>query len=214
MPKISSAVIRRIPKYYRYVDELYKKGIQRVSSRVLAEDMGLTASQVRQDFSCFGGFGQQGYGYNTESLRDELADILNLNNGYTAVLIGVGNLGLALINNFNFEANGFKLLSAFDVDKTKIGKKINGIEVRSMDSLYSFCEEHKPELAVLTCPGNYANDIAAKLVEKGVLGLWNFTNVDIYFDNIKDYENKVVLENVHFSDSLMTLGCRIPGVKK
>ncbi len=214
MPKISSAVIRRIPKYYRYVDELYKKGIQRVSSRVLAEDMGLTASQVRQDFSCFGGFGQQGYGYNTESLRAELADILNLNNGYTAVLIGVGNLGLALINNFNFSANGFKLLCAFDVDKNKIGKEINGVEVRSMDELYSFCEEHKPELAVLTCPGSFASVIAEKLVRTGVVGLWNFTNVDIYFDSLKDYENKVVLENVHFSDSLMTLGCRIPGVKK
>ena len=133
--KISSAVIRRLPRYYRYVDELYAKGVTRVSSKILAEDMGLTASQVRQDFSCFGGFGQQGYGYHVESLRAQLGEILGLHSGYKSILIGVGNLGLALLNNFNFEGTGFCVTAAFDLDPQKVGTTVNGINVYHMDDL-------------------------------------------------------------------------------
>ena len=202
--KISPAVIRRLPKYYRYVDELYQKGIMRISSKILAEDIGLTASQVRQDFSCFGGFGQQGYGYNVESLRTELAQILKLNHGYKGILIGVGNLGLALINNFDFAKNGFTLISAFDISPDKVGTSVNNICIRHIDELERFIQQHTPEIAVLTVPKQAAVGLAESLIAMGIRGLWNFTNVDIYTDS-----KSVVLENVHLSDSLMTLSCRI-----
>jgi len=202
--KISSAVIRRLPKYYRYVDELYQKGITRISSKILAQDIGLTASQVRQDFSCFGGFGQQGYGYHVESLRAELAEILKLNAGFKAVLIGAGNLGLALLNHFAFNKNGISLIAAFDCDPAKIGTTVNDIPILPIDSLESFCQETNPDLAVLTVPQSVAENLAQTLLSIGIRGLWNFTNVDIHTD-----DDSVVLENVHLSDSLMTLSCRL-----
>jgi len=202
--KISSAVIRRLPKYYRYVDGLYQKGITRVSSQILARDNGLTASQVRQDFSCFGGFGQQGYGYHVESLRAELARILKLDAGYRAVLIGAGNLGLALLNHLSFNKNGFSLIAAFDCDPKKVGTTVNGIRIHHIDELSTFCASHKPEAAVLTVPQAAAEPLAQTLIGLGIRGLWNFTNVDIHTD-----DESVVIEHVHLSDSLMTLSCRL-----
>lgn len=202
--KVSIAVIRRLPKYYRYINDLFEKGVQRVSSKILAENMGLTASQVRQDFSCFGGFGQQGYGYNVEGLRGELGQILKLNAGYKGILVGVGNLGLALINNFDFAKNGFTLIGAFDNSPAKIGTRVHGVTIRDVSELESFCGQEKPDIAVLTCPSSAAEPLAHRLMDIGIRGLWNFTNVDLYAA-----DQSVVLENVHLSDSLMTLSCRI-----
>ena len=133
--KISDAVVRRLPRYYRYLDDLHSKGIVRISSSLLGERMGITASQIRQDLSCFGEFGQQGYGYNVESLRDEIAEILGMNQGHTAIILGAGNLGRALIHNFQFSQNGFRLTAAFDTDPAIVGKSIAGVPVRSIDQL-------------------------------------------------------------------------------
>lgn len=198
--EISRAVIQRIPRYYRYISELYTDGVPRISSRSLAERMGLTASQIRQDFNCFGGFGQQGYGYNVEKLRDELAGILGLCLQHTAVLVGVGNIGRALIKNFRFSQSGFCLLCAFDTDKTIIGTEPGGITVRDSTELYDFVTLHKPSIAVLTVPRELAPDMAHELVARGIRGIWNFTGDDIHLEGLG-----VPVENVHFSDSLMTL---------
>lgn len=174
--------------------------MQRISSRALAERMGLTASQIRQDFNCFGGFGQQGYGYNVEKLHEELADILGINRGRTAVLVGVGNIGRALIKNFRFGASGFRLLCAFDTDKTVIGTEPGGVNVRDSVELYDYVSEHKPDIAVLTVPRGPAPEMAKALVARGIKGLWNFTGEDLHLEGLG-----VPVENVHFSDSLMTL---------
>ncbi len=203
--KIPSAVIRRLPRYYRFVEALCSRGVTRVSSRELAAELGFTASQVRQDFSCFGGFGQQGYGYNTESLRSNLSAILKLQNGYRGVLIGVGNLGLALLHNFDFAKSGLRLIATFDVLPEKVGTSVSGLPVLHSDTLEDFCREHKPDIAVLTCPSAVAQTLAQRLVDLGVAGLWNFTNIDLAVG-----EGGTVVENVHFSDSLMTLCCRVP----
>jgi len=198
--KVSFAVIRRLPKYYRYLDELYAKGVTRISSNILAREMGLTASQIRQDLNCFGGFGQQGYGYNVEKLRSEISDILGLNRQSRAILLGVGNLGRALINNFSFERCGFRLVAAFDVASGIVGSKINNIPVYHLDSLDAFVGDDPPELAVLTIPAAETFDIAAKLEKLGIKGIWNFTNRDLRSEDIS-----LKVENVHFADSLMTL---------
>ena len=198
--EISRAVILRIPRYYRHILELQTEGVQRISSRALADRMGLTASQIRQDFNCFGGFGQQGYGYNIEKLREELAEILGLNKDRTAVLVGVGNIGRALIKNFRFGVSGFRLLFAFDTDKTIIGTEQGGIRVRDSSELCDFVTEHKPDIAVLTIPRDLAPEMAKELVARGIRGIWNFTGEDLHLEGLG-----VPVENVHFSDSLMTL---------
>lgn len=198
--KVSRAVIQRLPRYYRYISTLRANGEQRVSSRKLAETLGLTASQIRQDFNCFGGFGQQGYGYNIEKLCEGLEEILGLNRRHTAVLVGVGNLGRALLKNFNFEASGFKLLCAFDTDKMVVGHEFDVATVRDVSELYPYVSEHKPDIAVLTVPHGVAPELARGLVEHGVRGLWNFTGEDLHLGNLG-----VPVENVHFSDNLMTL---------
>ena len=198
--KVSLAVIRRLPKYYRYLDELHASGEVRISSGSLAKELGLTASQIRQDLNCFGGFGQQGYGYNVENLRNQIAAILGLNKQNRAILLGVGNLGRALINNFNFEKCGFTLVAAFDVTPGTVGSKINNIPVYHMDSLESFVGDNPPELAVLTIPPTVTFETAERLEELGIKGIWNFTNRDLRPEN-----SSLKVENVHFDDSLMTL---------
>lgn len=204
--EVSKAVIQRLPRYYRNICELKAEGAQRISSRALAERMGLTASQIRQDFNCFGGFGQQGYGYNIEKLQEELGAILGLRAGRTAILLGVGNLGRALLNNFNFSASGFELLCAFDASPELIGRSFGGYEVRDAKELERYIDELQPDVAVLTIPRGNAPTIARSLVERGIRGLWNFTGEDLHLEGLG-----VPVENVHLSDSLMTL-CQLVGM--
>ncbi|WP_337613055.1 redox-sensing transcriptional repressor Rex [Agathobaculum sp.] len=204
--EVSKAVIQRLPRYYRNICELKAEGAQRISSRALAERMGLTASQIRQDFNCFGGFGQQGYGYNIEKLQEELGAILGLRAGRTAILLGVGNLGRALLNNFNFSASGFELLCAFDASPELIGRSFGGYEVRDAKELERYIDELHPDVAVLTIPRGNAPAIARSLVERGIRGLWNFTGEDLHLEGLG-----VPVENVHLSDSLMTL-CQLIGM--
>lgn len=203
--KISSAVIRRLPRYYRYLNDLHNSGTVRVSSEALARSMGLTASQIRQDLSCFGGFGQQGYGYNVERLRSEVADILGMNDSHTVIILGAGNLGRALIENFHFRDSGFRLIAAFDVDPVLVGTRLGGVPVYHIDMLKTYMKEHKVDVAVLTVPAAVARATAAVLMECGVEGIWNFTNVELP----KQSPNDVKVENVHFADSLLTLSYMI-----
>ncbi|MBS5165965.1 MAG: redox-sensing transcriptional repressor Rex [Butyricicoccus pullicaecorum] len=197
---VSRAVIQRLPRYYRHLSELKAEGEQRISSRKLAEMLGLTASQIRQDFNCFGGFGQQGYGYSIDKLCEGLEEILGLKQERTAVLVGVGNLGRALLKNFSFDSNGFRLLCAFDSDRLVIGQGVNGVTVRDVSELYPYVDQHKPDIAVLTVPFACAPQIARDLVDHGIRGLWNFTGQDLHLENLG-----IPVENVHFSDNLMTL---------
>ena len=202
---VSASVIRRLPRYYRFLYDLIQRDVHRISSRELAELMNLTASQIRQDLNCFGGFGQQGYGYNIDKLQEELGAIMGLRTGRTAILLGAGNLGRALLNNFNFSASGFELLCAFDANPQLIGQRFGGHEVRSADTLAEFIECNKPDVAVLTIPRGDAPRIARGLVERGIRGLWNFTGEDLHLEGLG-----VPVENVHLSDSLMTL-CHLVG---
>ena len=167
--------------------------------------MGLTASQIRQDLSCFGGFGQQGYGYNVERLRSEVADILGMNNHHTVVILGAGNLGRALIENFPFRASGFRLVAAFDVDPVLVGTRLGGVPVYHIDMLENYMNEHKVNVAVLTVPASVAKESAVTLMSCGVEGIWNFTNVEIP----RAGHEEVKIENVHFADSLLTLSYMI-----
>ena len=202
---VSASVIRRLPRYHRFLYDLIQRDVHRISSRELAELMNLTASQIRQDLNCFGGFGQQGYGYNIDKLQEELGAIMGLRTGRTAILLGAGNLGRALLNNFNFSASGFELLCAFDANPQLIGQRFGGHEVRSADTLAEFIECNKPDVAVLTIPRGDAPRIARGLVERGIRGLWNFTGEDLHLEGLG-----VPVENVHLSDSLMTL-CHLVG---
>lgn len=197
---ISPLVIRRLPKYHRCLKELERSGVERVSSSVLADTLGFTASQVRQDFSCFGGFGQQGYGYNVASLRQKIAEIIGVDKCRSAVLIGVGNLGRALLHNFDFRKCGFELRAAFDVSETLIGTSVCDVEILNMSELENYSKENPIDVAVLTVPRQFAKETAGRLVELGVRGIWNFTNVDMNFE-----EKGVKVENVHFADSLKIL---------
>ena len=202
--KISSAVIRRMPRYYRQLTELDKEGVERISSEMLASRMGLTASQVRQDFNCFGGFGQQGYGYNVQTLRKSIGVILHIDKGHTAVLIGVGNLGRALLRNFHFSKYGFEVTGAFDPSPAQIGRVIGEVKVRPLDELEEFVRQKRPDIAILTVPGGAARETAQQLVSWGVRGIWNFTNIDLHLEL-----DDVPVENVHFSESLMVLSYRL-----
>lgn len=198
--RISMAVVRRMPRYFRYVDELYQNGTARISSGALAAKMGLTASQVRQDFNCFGGFGQQGYGYNVENLRASIREILKLDDSHKAVLLGAGNLGRALMTNFNFSQSGFALAAAFDIKPELAGTEIAGTPVLPMDRLEGYIKEQQPDIAILTLPRQAAKEAADNLCRWGIRGIWNFTGVDLHLDGIQ-----IPVENVHFSESLMTL---------
>ena len=194
------AVIRRMPRYFRYVDELYQNGTARISSGALAAKMGLTASQVRQDFNCFGGFGQQGYGYNVENLRASILEILKLDNSHKAVLLGAGNLGRALMTNFNFAQSGFALTAAFDIKPELEGAQVAGVPVMAMSRLERYVAEENPDIAILTLPRHAAKEAADNLCRWGIRGIWNFTGVDLHLDGVA-----IPVENVHFSESLMTL---------
>ena len=201
---ISDAVIRRLPRYYRHLTDLYASGVVRISSHSLGQEMNITASQIRQDFSCFGEFGQQGYGYNVEELRAEIGRILGVDNDHHLIMIGVGNLGRALLRNFNFAQTGFSVDAAFDVQSPAIGSEINGVPVYSMDQLDDYIREHSVDVVVLTIPQSVAQEIADHIVELGVKGFWNFTNVEL-----TSKEPDVKFENIHFADSLLTLSYRI-----
>ena len=198
---ISNNVIRRLPRYLRKLDELTAAGIKRISSAELGEQLGFTSSQVRQDFSCFGEFGQQGYGYNVPQLRAQIASILGMDEGFTAILIGVGHIGHALMDNFCFRDWGVNLLHAFDVDKDIIGKEFNGIKVSSMDDLIQFLQTNKIDIAVLTVPKEAASPVTKILTSNGINAIWNFTNVEL-----TEPGSPILVENLHFSDSLLSLG--------
>ena len=202
--KISDAVIHRLPRYYRYLDDLYNKGVVRISSSSLGGKMDITASQIRQDLSCFGEFGQQGYGYNVAELRAEIGHILGIDSGHRLIIIGAGHLGHALLQNFDFEKVGFHVDSAFDVSPSLVGTKIHDVTIRSMDDLESYVQEYRPNVAVLTVPQNVAQPLASKLISLGIRGFWNFTNVEL-----STQEPDVFFEDVHFVDTLLTLSYRI-----
>ena len=201
---ISDAVIRRLPRYYRQLTELCNRGIVRISSHSLGQEMNITASQIRQDFSCFGEFGQQGYGYNVEELRAEIGHILGVDMHHSIIIVGVGNLGHALMQNFHFGKSGFSLEAAFDISPTLIGTEVCGIPVLDMAELGDFVQKHKPDVAVLTVPKSVAQKTADQLIDLGVRGFWNFTNLELS----TSVEN-VRFEDVHFADSLLTLSYHI-----
>jgi redox-sensing transcriptional repressor len=201
--EISQAVIGRLPRYFRYLGELRDEGIERISSQELSRLMHVTASQIRQDFNNFGGFGQQGYGYNVEYLYEEISKILGIDKQHNFVIIGAGNLGRALGNYLNFERRGFIFKGIFDKDESLVGQDIRGVPVRSMDDLDSFVRENDIDIAVLTVPKTSAVEIADRLVTCGVRAIWNFAHVDL---NVPE---GVQVENVHLSDSLMKLSYNI-----
>ena len=200
---VSDAVIRRLPRYYRYLDDLHLKGSVRISSSVLGEKMGITASQIRQDLSCFGEFGQQGYGYNVDELRREIGRILGVDKSHRIIVVGVGNLGRALIQNFHFNDAGFLLEAAFDVSPDLAGAEVAGVPVLNVTELERFVPAHKPDVAVLTLPQSAAQQMADRLIGLGVRGFWNFTNVEL-----SSQAENVRFEDVHFADSLLTLSDR------
>ncbi len=197
---ISISVIRRMPRYYRFLGELEKAGCTRISSRELSEKMGLTASQIRQDLNCFGGFGQQGYGYNVPLLREEIGKILGLDKKLKAILIGVGNLGRAIVTHMDFEARGFNLIGLFDNAPEIIGSTVNSHTVENIEDVKKFCKKHKPSVAILCIPKHAAKELSEQLVEMGIKGFWNFSHYDLKLN----YDG-IVVENVHLGDSLMTL---------
>ena len=201
--KVSNNVIRRLPRYLRKLDELTEIGISRISSFELGHQLGLTPSQIRQDFSCFGEFGQQGYGYNVAELRAEIGHILGIDSGHKIIVVGVGHLGHALLQNFDFDKVGFRIDSAFDVSPALIGTEIRSVAVRSMDELEEYAAQHHPNVAVLTVPQNVAQPLADRLVALGIRGFWNFTNVEI------SVPDDVYSEDIHFVDTLLTLSYRI-----
>ncbi len=201
---ISNSVIKRLPRYYRFLGELKAAGQTRISSRELSEIMGFTASQIRQDLNCFGGFGQQGYGYNIEFLRSEIAHILGLDCPKNAILIGMGNLGHAVTLHVNFESKGFHLTGLFDAKESLVGQVVKNLPIRSTADLDEFCRENLPKAAILCIPKEAAEGICEQLVKLGVKGFWNFSHYDIAMK----YPD-VSVENVHFGDNLMTLSYRM-----
>ncbi len=198
---ISKAVIRRLPRYYRYLGELLDDGVERISSGELSKRMKVTASQIRQDLNNFGGFGQQGYGYNVRYLYNEIGKILGLNRTHDMIIIGAGNLGQALANYRSFDSSGFKTVALFDVNPDIKGKKIRGIEIHMIDELPEFIKDNHVEIAALTLPKSEAVHVAEILVENGVRAIWNFAHTDLNLLLPED----VVVENVHLSESLMRL---------
>ena len=197
---ISNSVIKRLPRYYRFLGELTNKGIERISSRELSELMKLTASQIRQDLNCFGGFGQQGYGYNVSELHKEIGKILGVDRHFKTILIGAGNLGKAIAIHINFECRCFNLCGIFDVNPKLIGEEVAGIKIQHTDDVESFCNENHPTVAVLCIPKANTQAIADKLVSMGIKAFWNFSHYDLSID----YDN-IVVQNVHLGDSLLTL---------
>ncbi len=197
---ISTSVIKRLPRYYRFLGELLKQNIIRISSRELSEKMNLTASQIRQDLNCFGGFGQQGYGYNISELHNEIGKILGVDKGFKTILIGAGNLGKAIAIHMNFETKGCKLIGVFDNNKDLENEILAGTTIRNTSEIDNFCKENKPDIAILCIPKTAAQKITDELINLGIKAFWNFSHYDLKV-NYKD----VVVENVHLGDSLLTL---------
>ncbi len=197
---VSPAVVKRLPRYYRYLRELLNNDILRISSGELSKLMHVTASQIRQDLNCFGGFGQQGYGYNVKYLYSKIGEILGVSRHFCAVIIGSGNLGSALAASPIFERRGVKLTALFDNDPRIIGKEISGYTVKSIDELEKYIEENPTDIAVLTVTKDAVRTVAAKLADMGIKGIWNFASTEIELSN-----KSVVVQNVHMGDSLMTL---------
>jgi redox-sensing transcriptional repressor len=199
--KVSNNVIRRLPRYLRKLDELTESGISRISSFELGHQLGLTPSQIRQDFSCFGEFGQQGYGYNVKFLYGKIGEVLGTEDGFRAVIVGAGNLGRALAASHMFERRGVERIAMFDVNPDVIGTTVSDLPVLDVSELESFCGKEKPEIAVLTVPKEAAESVAKRLAKAGVRGIWNFANMEL---KLEDYPDVYVL-NVHLGDSLMVL---------
>ena len=201
---ISDAVIRRLPKYYRQLTDLCNRGVVRISSHSLGQEMNITASQIRQDFSCFGEFGQQGYGYNVEELRAEIGHILGVDNDHHLIMVGVGNLGRALLQNFPFSQNGFVVDAAFDIAPNVIGTSVNDVPVLAMETMDDYIRTHQVDVVVMTVPQAVAQEMANHLIDMGIRGFWNFTNIEL-----SSSDPAVKFENIHFADSLLTLSYRI-----
>ena len=197
--QISKAVIKRLPRYYRYLGELLEDNVERISSNDLSKKMRVTASQIRQDLNNFGGFGQQGYGYNVKYLYTEIGKILGLDIVHPMIIVGAGNLGQALANYVEFEKRGFKLVGIFDVNPVLEGIAVRGIEIQMISDLPFLMKENNIEIAILTLPKNKARDMAEILIENGIKAIWNFAHIDL------DTPDDVIVENVHLSESLMTL---------
>ena len=197
---ISNSVIRRLPRYYRFLGELEDQQISKISSRELSERMHLTASQIRQDLNCFGGFGQQGYGYNVSELRKEIGRILGVDKHRKTILIGACNLGTALAVHINFEKSGCSLIGIFDSNKKIVGNPLGKLTITDIDDLEKFCRENKPEVAVLCIPKSVTKEIVDRLTELGVRSFWNFSHYDINVEH-----KNIIVENVHLGDSLLTL---------
>ncbi|ABW19996.1 redox-sensing transcriptional repressor Rex [Alkaliphilus oremlandii] len=196
---ISMAVIRRLPKYHRYLKELLEKEVYRISSKELSKLIGFTASQIRQDLNCFGGFGQQGYGYNVEELYNEIGKILGLDKTYKLIIIGAGNLGQAIANYTNYERSGFELIALFDINPKLQGLKIRDIPFRDIDELEQFTNENYIDIVVISTPKEVAQSVVDKLNIKNVGGIWNFAPTDL------KVSDEIVVENVHLNESLFTL---------
>ena len=206
--QISKAVIKRLPRYYRYLGEILNSGGERISSGELSSKMQVTASQIRQDLNNFGGFGQQGYGYNVKYLYDEIGKILGVDQVHPMIVIGGGNFGHALTNYADFEKNGFVIKAIFDVRQDLIGTQVRGIPVLMMDELETYLKKEDIEIAVLTLPKSKVKEVANRLIACGIKALWNFAHLDL------DVPDDVVVENVHLVDSLMQLSYRITSYEK
>lgn len=206
---ISAYVIKRLPRYYRFLGDLSAAGIKKISSGQLGEKMGLTASQIRQDLNCFGGFGQQGYGYNVELLHEEIGNILGISSPKKIILIGMGNLGRAVAVHLNFADKGFNLIGVFDKKESLVGNIVRNLPVRSIASLDDFCRENRPEAAILCIPKESVPDVADHLVNLGVKGFLNFSHYDLALKY-----TGITVENVHFGDNLMTLSYNIKNTDK
>jgi len=198
---ISMAVIRRLPKYHRYLRELLKNDVDRISSKELGEKIGFTASQIRQDLNCFGDFGQQGYGYNVKELLNEISGILGLTKEYKMIIVGAGNIGQAIANYTRFEKLAFNLVGIFDVNPKLIGLKIRDVEVSDIDELVGFLKATIVDIGVICVSKNNAQIVGDMMVQNGVKGIWNFAPVDL------EVPDEIIVENVHLSESLLTLSC-------
>lgn len=203
MNKISKAVVTRLPRYYRYLDELRQQNVERISSKELSKLMNVTASQIRQDLNNFGGFGQQGYGYNVQYLYDEIGKLLGLDVKHKMIIVGAGNLGQAIANYGNFRNRGFEIAALFDKNPDLIGKKTAHGQILDIADIYDYVKKHNVEIVALTLPKGPAKMIAQKLVECGVKAFWNFAHTDLSFSD------DIIVENVHLSESLMKLTYRI-----
>lgn len=201
--QVPAVVIKRLPRYYRYLSELLKKDIKRISSGDLSKIMNVTASQIRQDFNYFGGFGQQGYGYNVEYLHNAMGEILGINSENSAIVVGAGNLGRALANHDAFERRGFKIVALFDTDPEVCGKEVNGKKILHVNEMEDFIRENEINIAILTVPSSFVKETAGRLVKAGIKGLLNFGYTEL------DSDFGVPVENVHLSDSLMTLSYKL-----